>query len=105
MFQIIRQCGRVIVDAYGCFNADDGWAIAGHIALSALMALFPFMILVTALAATLFGSKELADEVARLLLETWPKEVAGPIADEFHNVLTATRGDTLTIGIAFALFF
>ena len=69
------------------------------------MALFPFVIVVTAIAATLFGSKELADEVARLLLETWPKEVAEPIAREFHSVLTTTRGDMLTIGVAFAVFF
>ena len=69
------------------------------------MALFPFIILVTALAASLLGSKELADEVARLLLETWPNEVAGPIANEIHNVLTTTRGDILTIGFAFAVYF
>ena len=59
--------------------ADDGWAIASHIALSTLMALFPFLIVVTALAGFFLGSKELADEAARLLLEAWPPEVAGPI--------------------------
>jgi membrane protein len=105
MLRLLRRTGYVIADAYNRFCADDGWAIAGHIALSALMALFPFVILVTALAATLFGSKELADEVARLLLETWPAVVAEPIAREFHNVLATTRGDVLTIGVAFAIFF
>jgi len=60
---------RVALDAYYRFLADDGWAIASHIALSALMALFPFIILVTTLAASSFGSNELADEVATLLLE------------------------------------
>jgi membrane protein len=85
--------------------ADDGWAIASHIALSALMALFPFIIVVTSLAASSFGSKELADEVATLLLEAWPDRVAEPIAAEIHNVLTRTRGDVLTIGVAFAVYF
>jgi len=102
---MLRRCGRAALDAYYGFNAHDGWALASHIALSALMALFPFVIVVTALAATLFGSKELADEVARILLETWPREVAGPIASEIHNVLTTTRGDILTIGVAFAVYF
>ena len=69
------------------------------------MALFPFVIVVTSLAATFFGSTELADEVAPLLLETWPREVAGPIASEIHNVLTRTRGDILTIGVALAIYF
>src|SRR5215475_1898687 len=89
---------RVALDAYFRFLADDGWAIASHIALSALMALFPFIIVVTSLAASWFGSKELADEVATLLLEAWPDTVAEPIAREIHNVLTRTRGDVLTLG-------
>jgi membrane protein len=101
----LRVSFRVITDAINRFLADDGWAIASHIALSALMALFPFLIVVTSLAASFLGSKELADEVARLLLETWPQEVAAPIAGEIHNVLTTTRGDVLTLGVALAIYF
>jgi membrane protein len=95
---------RIAIDAFDRFNDDDGWAIASHIALSALMALFPFLIVVTALGAV-FGSKELADETARILLETWPKEVAGPIAREIHDVLTNLRTEALTVGALFALIF
>src|SRR6266705_5695949 len=102
---MLRQSVRIAVDAFDRFLADDGWAIASHIALSTLMALFPFIILVTALAASFLGSKELADEVAKLLLETWPREVATPIASEIHSVLTTTRGDILTIGVALAVYF
>ncbi|MCC6890980.1 MAG: YihY/virulence factor BrkB family protein [Hyphomicrobiales bacterium] len=100
-----RTCLRVTADAYGHFNSADGWAIASHIALSILLALFPFLILVTSLAASFFGSTELADEVARLLLDTWPDEVAAPIAQEIRVVLTTTRGDLLTISVALAVFF
>jgi membrane protein len=96
---------RIALDAYYRFIADDGWAIASHIALSALMALFPFLIVVTSLAASALGSKALADEVAKLLLEAWPEEVAGPIANEIHKVLTTTRGDVLTVGVALAVYF
>jgi membrane protein len=92
------------MDAYWQFLADDGWAIASHIALSTLMAMFPFVIVLTAI-ASFFGTKELADEVAELMLETWPKEVAGPIAREIHNVFTGARTDLLTIGLALAVFF
>ena len=102
---ILRLCVRVVADAYDHFNTADGWAIASHIALSILLALFPFLILVTSLAASFFGSTELADEVARLLLDTWPDEVAGPIAKEVRVVLTTTRGDLLTISVALAIFF
>jgi membrane protein len=96
---------RVSLDAFRRFHSDDGWAIASHIALSALMALFPFLIVVTSLAVSFLGSKQLADEVARLLLETWPHEVARPIADQIHSVLITTRGDVLTLGVALATYF
>ncbi len=95
---------RASLDAFYRFNADDGWAIASHIALTALMSLFPFLIIVAALAG-FFGSQSLADEVASLLLEAWPTEVASPIAGEFRSVITNTRGDLLTIGIALAIYF
>lgn len=96
---------RITVDAFRHFLADDGWAIASHIALSTLMAMFPFLIVVTALAGFFFGSKQLADEAARILLEAWPKEVAGPIAFDIAGVLTETRTGVLTFGVLFALYF
>ncbi len=95
---------RVPLDAFLHFSAGDGWAIASHIALSMLMSLFPFLIVVTALAG-LLGSKSLADEAGRLLLETWPSQVATPIADEIQRVATSTRGGTLTIGVVLAVYF
>jgi len=101
---VLRLCYRVALDAFYRFNADDGWAIASHIALSALMSLFPFLIVVTALAG-FFGTKDLADEAARILLEAWPTQVATPISREIHNVLTTARGDVLTVGVVLALYF
>jgi membrane protein len=100
----IRLCFRVAMEAFLRFNADDGWAIASHIALSVLMSMFPFLILVTAIAGFV-GSKGLADEVARLVIGAWPSEVSGGIANEIHKVLTTARGDILTIGAVFALYF
>jgi membrane protein len=102
---ILRLYYRALIDAFQAFIADDGWAIASHIALSTLMALFPFLIVVTVLAGFFFGSKDLADEAARLLLEAWPSEVAGPIAQDITGVLTSTRADVLTFGALFALYF
>jgi membrane protein len=102
---VLKRSLRLAADAFRHFIADDGWAIASHIALSTLMALFPFLIVVTALAGFFFGSKELADEAALLLLEVWPKQVAAPIALDITGVLTSTRPDILTFGVLFALYF
>jgi hypothetical protein len=101
---IVRQSLHVLLDAFYRFNRDDGWAIASRIALSILMSVFPFLIVVTAIAGSI-GSVNLANEVARLLLEAWPDEVAGPLATEIHHALTTPHGGLVTIGGVFALYF
>ena len=100
----IRDIFHVGLDAFYTFLADDGWAISSHIALSTLMALFPFLIVLTSLAG-FFGSKELADQAAGLLLQVWPKQVADTLSSQIHDVLTTTRGDILTIGAVLAVYF
>jgi membrane protein len=103
--QRLKLIWRILYDSVWHFTADDGWAISSHIALSTLMAMFPFLIVVTALAGFFFGSEELADEAARILLEAWPKQVAGPIAQDIASVLTGSHGGVLTFGVLFAVYF
>ena len=100
----MRRALITVRDAFWHFLADDGWAIASHIALSALMAMFPFFIVLTSLAG-FFGSAELADQVAQLMLATWPEEVSQPITREIHDVLTHTHTGALTLGAVFAVYF
>lgn len=95
---------KVPMAAFDRFNKDDGWAIASHIALSTLMALFPFLLVLTAIAA-FFGKKYLADEAARILLEMWPEAVAAPLGLEIHSVLASAHGGVLTVGALLALYF
>jgi membrane protein len=100
----IRAAYEIALDAFYTFLADDGWAISSHIALSTLMALFPFLIVITALAGFV-GSKDLADQAAALMLEIWPIQVAETLSGAIHDVLTTPRGDALTIGVVLALYF
>ncbi len=95
---------RLFYDAYMRFSKDDGWAIASHVALTILMSMFPFLIFITALAG-FFGTKELADEATRMLLQTWPEQVARPLAGEIDNVLTQTHSGLLTLGMALSIYF
>ena len=95
---------KFAVDAANRFLAHDSWAIASHIALSALTSLFPFLIVVTALAG-FFGSEELARETAKLLFLAWPTEVADPIANEVSRVLTERNHGLLTLGTLAAFYF
>ena len=100
----LKRCIHIAYEAYEGFLRDDGWAIASHIALTALMSLFPFLIFITALTGFL-GSQQLADQIAQLLLETWPRQVAEPIAQQIESVLTNSHGGLLTIGVGLAIYF
>lgn len=100
---IFSKAWIVVRDAIGHFIDDDGMAIASHVALSILMAMFPFMIFLTAF-ASFFGTSDLTDEVTTLLFDVWPQEVAAPIANEVTTVLLQPRGDLLTIGALIALY-
>jgi len=94
----------VLADALGHFDTDDGWSMSSHLAITALMALFPFLIFATALASFL-GAKAFADTAVHLVFDTWPDQIAEPIAREVVNVLTIPRGDFLTLSVVIAAVF
>ena len=104
VWTFLRRCALVAWDAYWRFTYNDGWAIASHVALSALLALFPFLIFVTAL-ASFIGTSDLAEQVVQLLFAAWPDTLKGPIESEVHNVLTGQRRDFLTLGAGLMLWF
>jgi membrane protein len=104
VLRFLRRCAFVAWDAYWRFTTNDGWAIASHLALAILLALFPFLIFVTALAGFL-GTRELATQVVDLLLSAWPEIVVRPIESEVYNVLTGQRRDLLTLGAVLMLWF
>ncbi|RUM97741.1 YihY/virulence factor BrkB family protein [Pseudaminobacter arsenicus] len=95
---------RVLFDALGHFNDDDGWSMASHLAITALMALFPFLIFATTLASFL-GAQAFAETAVHIVFDTWPEQIAAPIAREVVNVLTVQRSDLLTFGVVLAAFF
>lgn len=95
---------RVLWDALGHFNDDDGWSMASHLAITALMAMFPFLIFATTLASFL-GAQAFSETAVHLVFDTWPEQIAAPIASEVVNVLTVQRTDLLTYGVLLAAFF
>ena len=99
-----RGVRAVVTDAVNRFVLNDNWAIASDIAMAILLSLFPFLIIVTAV-ASLLGSQDLAREAADLVLASWPKQVGEPLANEVMRVLTGQRRDLLTIGSVLALVF
>lgn len=83
---------------------DGGISMAGSVAFSFLLSLFPFCIFLAALAATL-GGRELADAAIDQLFEAVPDTVAKALAPEVERVMGRTQYGILTLGAAISLFF
>lgn len=104
MVAALRLTYKVAFDAYFHFAEDDGWAMASHVALSILLALFPFLIFGTALAGFL-GADSFSETAVHLIFDTWPEAIAGPLAAQVQQVLTIPRGGLLTISVLAAAYF
>mgnify|MGYP006201671103 CR=1 FL=1 len=100
----LRMLYKVGFDAFWHFTEDDGWAMASHVALSAILALFPFLIFGTSLASFL-GADQFADTAVHLIFDTWPESIAQPLAEQVVAVLTIPRGGLLTISVLAAAYF
>ncbi len=98
-----RDLYLLLVDSLGHLNDDDGWAMASHVALSALMSIFPFLIFVAALAGFV-GDAQLAGNLADLLFATWPRIVAVPITTEVHRVVMGTSVGLLTVSALISIY-
>ncbi len=100
----IRMIYKVIYDAIYHFSEDDGWAMASHVALSSLLAIFPFLIFGTALASFL-GADQFAETAVHLIFDTWPATIADPISREVTQVLTVQYSGLLTVSVVAAAYF
>ncbi|MGI9385662.1 MAG: YihY/virulence factor BrkB family protein [Methyloligellaceae bacterium] len=93
---------RAYWDAIIRLHFDYGIPFAGAITFSLVLAFFPFLIFVTALAG-LLGGAAAADQAVAQLFEAFPREVADTLAPEVRRVLGQPRGDLLTLGILLTL--
>ncbi|WFU08436.1 YihY/virulence factor BrkB family protein [Rhizobium sp. CB3090] len=100
----VRTLYRVVYDAVFHFVEDDGFAMASHVALSTLLAVFPFLIFGTALASFL-GASQFSSTAVHLIFDTWPEAIAKPLADQVVQVLTIPRGGLLTVSVLAAAYF
>jgi membrane protein len=100
----VRTFYKVVYDAVFHFVEDDGFAMASHVALSTLLAVFPFLIFGTALASFL-GASQFSSTAVHLIFDTWPEAIAKPLADQVVQVLTIPRGGLLTVSVLAAAYF
>jgi membrane protein len=95
---------RTLLEAIYRLYEHSGFALAGAMAYSFVVSLFPFCIFLGALAGV-FGGRELANEAVAQLFQILPKEVAAGIAPQVESIMGNTRIDLLTASAGLALFF
>ncbi len=100
---IFRQIGNIIAAIRNVY-ADSGFAMAGAVAFSFVLSLFPFCIFLGAMAGV-FGGEERAREGIRWLFEMLPAPVVEGLAPEVMAVMGRTRYDLVTFGALISLFF
>ena len=103
MNQIFNQHRALLSAIYRVYE-HSGFSMAGAVAFSFVVSLFPFCIFMAAVAG-IFGSRELAMQSVDLLFKILPSGVAEGLAPQVGEIMGRSRIDLLTVGGGIALFF
>lgn len=95
---------NIVYDSVEHFVEEDGWAMASHISLAALLSVFPFIVFCANLAGFL-GAHEFVPTVISVFFGAWPDVIAKPITDEIFQVLAVPRKGLFTISALAAVYF
>lgn len=99
----VRKGARVLWDAVNRFNLNDGAAMAGFIAFTLLLSIFPFLIFATTLIGILVGPTR-TDEIVTALFQIVPEHVALTLEPVVDEVLNKQSSGILTISAVFAVY-
>lgn len=86
------------------FNDKNGFVMSSHVAMSLMLALFPFVLFTVALAGAL-SQDYVTNELIDLIFGAWPKDVADPIISELRAVLAGAGSGVITLGGILAIYF
>lgn len=99
-----RKPRRTLLESIYRLYEHSGFSMAGSVAFSFVVSLFPFCIFLGAL-ASVFGGRELADQAVQQLFQILPQQVAEGLVPQVQNIMGNRRIDLLTFSGALALFF
>ncbi len=94
---ISKKIGMPFYMAFRRMVQEDGIMAAGHIAFTAFLSLFPFLIFLAALAGFL-SSEDDIPEIVDLMFKFMPDEVAMAMAPAIAEVIDAKPAGLLTFG-------
>jgi membrane protein len=97
------RSAKVLWDAVNRFNNNDGAAMAGFIAFTGLLSIFPFLIFATTLIGIMVGPAR-TDEIISALFQIAPSHVAMTLEPVVDEVLNKRSGSVLTLSAVFAIW-
>ncbi len=100
---LILAAYRVLRDAYREFEKDDGIAMAGYIAFSGLLAIFPFLIFAVGLTGVVVGPERSQEAIDTLFLYA-PPHVAQTLEPVLLEVLKERGQGFLTFSILITIW-
>lgn len=99
----IKRTFRVVWVAYDRFQRNDGWSMAGYIAFTGLLSIFPFLIFAATLIGILFGGTQ-SENIIEALFEIAPAHVAQTLEPVVVEVLGKQSNEVLTLSLFFAIW-
>ncbi len=95
---------RALLGAIYRLYEHSGFSLAGAVAFSFVVSLFPFCIFLGALSGV-FGGRDLAQRAVAQLFEILPEAVAQALVPQVESIMGSSRIDLLTVSGFIALFF
>lgn len=102
----MRRTWRLCVILWGAldrFNRNDGSAMAGYIAFSGLLSIFPFLIFAATLIGILVGNGR-SEGIIDALFQIAPQHVAMTLEPVVEEVLSKQSSEVLTLSALFAIW-
>jgi membrane protein len=99
----LKRTFDVLWEAIDRFNRNDGSAMAGFIAFSGLLSIFPFLIFAATLTGILIGDGQSA-RVIDALFDIAPEHVARTLEPVVSEVLGKRSQEVLTLSAVFAIW-
>jgi membrane protein len=97
------QYRQILAAIYRLYQ-NSGFSMAGSVAFSFIVSLFPFCIFLGAL-ASVFGGRPLASQAVAQLFAVMPRGVAEALAPQVEQIMGESRVGLLTVSGLLALFF
>jgi membrane protein len=95
---------KTFLEAVYRLYEHSGFSMAGAVAFSFVVSLFPFCIFLGAI-GSIFGDKEIAAQAVAQLFQILPQRVAEGLAPEITNIMGRARIDLLGLSGFITLFF